>query len=186
MCSIQEIWNLWFCLLTESHSFFRILFDLCCYFAFMTGFTTQRLNLVHPQENSMCKLTLEVMFYGLAALPAMAAPRLVNSKYIFLCNFPQLDFKFTGTYDHLFCLSFVVFFSVSRFSWVSLILEPHPQLQWFHVQTGDVTQISRQNRAVLPTIFVLIRLSMAMEVALLVTISQISCPLILLLPVPWL
>jgi len=47
-----------------------------------TGFTTQRLNLGHHQENLMFKLTLEVMFCGLAALPAMAAPRLANSKYV--------------------------------------------------------------------------------------------------------
>ena len=67
-----------------------------------------------------------------------------------------------------------------------MILEPHPQLQWFHVQIGDATQIFRRNLAVLRIIFAHIRLSTVMEVALLVTTSLISCPLILLSPVPWL
>lgn len=82
----------------------------------MTGFTTQRLNLGHPQENLMCKLTLEVMFYGLAALLAMAAPRLVNSKYVsFSTFFNSILIHFSSwswfylydevhLYDLLFCL----------------------------------------------------------------------------------
>lgn len=67
-----------------------------------------------------------------------------------------------------------------------MILDPHPQLQWFHVQIRDVTLISSQNLAVLLTTSAPMRSSMVMEAALLVTTSLISCPLILSLQVLWL